>query len=415
MTDTSELKAQVRRSVDAHAKSLVELSHRIHDHPEVGFHEEKASEWCVDLLQQNGIKAERNVANLPTAFRADTGNGTLHVGICCEYDALPNIGHACGHNIIAAAGIGAALALAPLTSQLDITVRVLGTPAEEGGGGKVFMLQRGTFDGLHAAMMVHPSRIERTVMPTLATSQWDVEFFGKSAHAAAAPQRGVSASAAVALAQMGIGMLREHLLATDRIHGIVRNGGDAPNIVPEYTKSSWFVRSATVERRTALEKQFIDVFKGAAIMTGCSLEMRQMSPGLTEIRTDDDIAHCWTNNAETLGRNVLPVQSDDGAASTDMGNVSYVIPSIHPLIAIDSGDANIHEAEFEQATSGKSADDAISYAAKALAMTAIDIATDSNLRSRLLAKTFRNTEYSESDATIYFGVNFDKPLNFGGD
>ena len=213
-------------------------------------------------------------------------------------------------------------------------------------------------------------------MPSLAVSQWHVDYKGKSSHAAAAPQRGISASAAQALAQVGVGMLREHFETGDRVHGIVVNGGDAPNIVPEHTRSTWFVRAETRERRDELEARILDVFRGAATMTGCEVEFSQMSPKLDEIKSDVDMAAYWVANAKQFGRDSLPVQDGDGPASTDMGNVSYAMPSIHPLMALESGQANIHEQEFEKAAGGASADKAVLDGAKGMAMTAIDIALD---------------------------------------
>lgn len=393
------LKKSVQDNVTKLAGELIDLSHRVHDNPETAFEEAQASAWVADIMERSGFSVERGAGGVDTAVRASFGSGAFNVGICAEYDALPNIGHACGHNIICASGVGAALALAPLANELDITVTLLGTPAEEGRAGKVHMMRGGAFDGIHAAAMVHPARIERVVMPTLAVSVIDYEFFGKSAHAAAAPDRGINAASAMALAQAGVGMLREQLRSTDRVHGIVQFGGDAPNVVPERTKGRWYVRAADATRMFELVERVNDVFKGAAMMMGCRLEYRRSTPPLTEIKSESKMAGFWVANATALGRDVPEVTSADGPASTDMGNVSYAIPSIHPLIAIDSGDANIHEADFAKAAVNESADETVLFGAQGLAMTVVDIAFDTEFRNAL--KPFRVADVSAADAAVY--------------
>lgn len=404
------LKEAVARNIDELRDRLLALSHEIHAFAEVGFDERRSSAAVSSVLRGAAFEFT-TVDSLPTAFVARKGTGALNVGICVEYDALPGVGHACGHNVIAAAGVGAALALANIADSLGITVTVLGTPAEEGGGGKILMLQKGAFDGLHAAMMVHASRIERDAMPTLAVSQLTVEFHGVAAHAAASPERGRSAAAAMALAQSGIGMLREHLLASDRVHGIVTKGGDAPNIVPSHTRGRWFVRAATSERLRELEPSVVDVFKGAALMTGCRLEISKEAPVYTELRTDQRLAKLWRTNAATLGRDSTPVQPDDGPASTDMGNVSYAMPSIHPFIAIESNGANIHELSFREAAASESADRAVIDGATAMAWTVVDVAGDLALREELQRHPYRVADVPLTDRS-YLDEAYDATLTF---
>lgn len=368
------------------ASHLTALAHDLHDHPETAFQEFHSSERMAEALRAQGHHAIVGVSDLATAVHATAGSGSLHVVVCAEYDALPQIGHACGHNVIAAAAVGAFCALAEIADAINLTVTLLGTPAEEGGGGKVLMLQRGAFDGAHAALMVHPSPIERDAMVTLAVSQLLVEFTGRAAHAAAAPERGLNAASALALAQAGIGMAREHFVADDRVHGIVIDGGAAPNIVPERAIGRFFVRAASVDRLAEVERRIVDVFRGAALMTGCAVSVRKTSPSYSDLRTHSGMASAWRQNARDLGRSSLCRQPGDGAASTDMGNISHAVPTIHPLIAIESNGANIHEAEFAAHTNGPSADRAAVDGAILLAQTVVDMAMPGPLRDELLSQ-----------------------------
>ena len=225
-----DAKAGARERVDGAREALVALSHRVHAHPELGFEEERAAGWTAEMLDAAGFRVERGLCDLPTAFRARTGSGPLHVAICAEYDCLPDIGHACGHNMIAASAVGAGLALARVADDVGLTVTVLGTPAEENGGGKILLLERGAFQGVHVAMMVHPAPFDSAEPPMIAFQQFDVHYHGKAAHASAFPERGVNAADALTIAQTAIGLLRQHIHPTDRIHGIVLRGGEAPKI-----------------------------------------------------------------------------------------------------------------------------------------------------------------------------------------
>jgi amidohydrolase len=401
------VKASAQQTIASHTDALLALSHQLHADPETAFEEHRSAALVADLLEQNGFVVERGVADLPTAFVARFGSGELNIGICAEYDALPGVGHACGHNIIAAAAVGAALALAPLAGELGITVTVLGTPAEEGGGGKVYMLRKGVFDGLHASMMVHPGMVERDAMSSLAISRFTINYTGKAAHAAAAPERGINAASAMALAQLGVGMMREHLLSSDRVHGYVSHGGEAMNVIPESAGGVWATRATTLDRMTEVKRRTYDVFKGAAVMTGTELEITTDTPVFAEIKTDADMAALWRANVAALGRESLPVQPDDGAASTDMGNVSYAMPSIHPLIAIESNGANIHEMEFAHHAAQPTGDKALVDGAVAMAWTAIDMAT-SELRARLLQRAYA---VANEDPTAAY-LSMDGPTSF---
>ena len=382
-----DVKAAARETVDRARSALVSLSHRIHAHPELGFEEEQASTWLCEALTSGGLAVERGVCQMPTAFVARAGSGPLHLAICAEYDSLPGIGHACGHNVIAAAAAGAGLALAPLADDLGLTVKVFGTPAEEGGGGKILMLERGAFAGVHAAMMVHPSPVERETMACLAVSHWEVAYRGKSAHASAWPEQGINGADALTVAQVGIGLLRQHIRRTDRIHGIVTHGGDAPNVVPESTQGVWLVRSRTLAELAELEPRVRACFEAGALATGCELTMTPMCPPYSEMRHDAELAARYRANAEALGRRFvdLPAElAERTAGSTDMANISLAIPTIHPMLGLDCLPATNHQPEFTAACITPVADDAVLGGATAMAWTCVDIASDETLRTRLL-------------------------------
>ncbi len=342
-----DAKAGARERLATVRDDLVALSHRIHAHPEFGFEEERASTWLAETLDAAGFKVARGVCDLPTAFVAEAGSGPLCIAICAEYDCLPGIGHACGHNIIAAMAAGAGIAAARVADDVGLTVRVVGTPAEEGGGGKILLLERGAFAGVHAAMMVHPAPVDAAEPPVLALTQFRVRYTGKEAHASAFPEFGINAADALTVAQTAIGLLRQHIRQTDRIHGIVTRGGDMPNVVPAHTEAHYIVRART----------------------------------LADLGED-------RRNAETLGRAFpdLGMLIERAAGSTDMGNISLAIPSIHPYIGIDSLPAVNHQPEFAAHCATAAADRAVADGALAMAWTAVDLATDAALRQKLLAR-----------------------------
>ncbi|HEX3540102.1 MAG TPA: M20 family metallopeptidase [Acidimicrobiales bacterium] len=382
------IKEAARAHIDSSRERLVKLSHRIHANPELAFEEERAAAWVAGALDTGGLNVETGVCGLPTAFVATAGDGPLHIAICAEYDALPDIGHACGHNVIAAAAVGAGLALARVADDLGITVSVLGTPAEEGGGGKILMLERGAFDGVHAAMMVHPYPMELPAMPCLAVSHIDVHFHGKSAHASSYPDRGINAADAITVAQTAIGLLRQHIRPSDRVHGIVIKGGDAPNIVPAHTIGKWYIRSRTTDELLELQPRVERCFDAGAIATGCTVEVVPRSPIYSEMRADTELSALYQANAEALGRVFPTIAKEDRdrlAASTDMANISLALPTIHPMLGIDSLPAVNHQPEFAAHCVKPVADRALIDGATAMAWTVIDAATKSAVRERLLA------------------------------
>ena len=373
-----EAKGGAREKLDAIRGQLVGLSHRIHAKPELGFEEESASAWLCEMLDAAGFHVEKGVAGMPTAFVARAGSGPLKIGICAEYDCLPGIGHACGHNLIAAMSAGAGIAAAKVADELGVTVTVLGTPAEEVGNasGKIRMLEYGLFDGLDAAMMTHPAPFDAATMKIIAASMFDACYHGKEAHASAFPELGINAADALTIAQMSLGLLRQHIRQTDRIHGIVTKGGDAPNIVPAHTSAKYIIRSENLEQLEELRARVRRCFEAGALATGSKLEMIGGDKPYADMIHDLDLAAMYQRNAEALGRKFggLGPMLDRVAASTDMGNVSHKIPSIHPAIGIDSLPAVNHQPEFTAACVTASADRAIYDGALAMAWTIADLA-----------------------------------------
>jgi amidohydrolase len=391
-----DAKAGARERFEAAEQGLMDLSHRIHAHPELGFEEERAAQWMCETMADAGFAVERGVCGMPTAFVARAGSGPLHIAICAEYDCLPGIGHACGHNIIAAGSAGAAIAAAKVADDAGLTITLLGTPGEEicNAGGKILMLERGGFGGVHAAMMVHPAPVDVSAPQIIAAAMFDVIYTGKEAHASAFPELGINAADALTVAQTAIGLLRQHIRDTDRIHGIVTKGGDAPNIVPAHTAAKYMVRAQTLGKLDTLIPKVHRCFEAGAIATGCKYEIAGGDKPYAEMKHDQDIVSIYRRNAEALGRSFLDPDPKSpaagrtpamGAGSTDMGNVSLALPSIHPLIGINSIPAVNHQPEFTAACATPDADHAIVDSALAMAWTAIDIANDKALRDRLLS------------------------------
>src|SRR5213596_2739890 len=317
-----DARAAVRERVAAHRDRLVALSHRIHAHPELAFEEERASAWCAEALDATGFTVERGVCDLPTAFVARAGAGPLHLALCAEYDCLPGIGHACGHNLIAAIAVGAGVAAARVADDVGLTESVVGTPAEERGGGKILLLERGAFAGVHAAMMVHPAPVDVVEPVTLAWWDFEVRYTGKSAHASAFPELGINAADALTVAQTAIGLLRQHIRQTDRIHGIVTRGGDMPNVVPAHTEAHYIVRARTLADLGEVSAKVLRCFEAGALATGARLAIADDHEPYAEMEHDREIAALYRRNAEALGRAFpdLGMFLERAAGSTDMGN-----------------------------------------------------------------------------------------------
>ena len=388
-----DLKAAARDVIFRAEPQLIDLSHRIHANPELGYEERKASRWLCDLLSAEGFDVATGICELETAFAARAGSGPLHIAICAEYDCLPGIGHACGHNVIAGSAVGAGMAAKLLADELGITVTVLGTPAEEvgDGSGKILMLERGGFDGQHAAMMVHPAPADIIEASMLALASLEVHYHGKAAHASAFPEFGINAADAMVIAQTAIGLMRQQMRAVDRVHGIITRGGEAPNVIPAHTSAAYFVRSRTIGDLEEIKQKVLKCFEAGALATGARLEVIGGTRPAAEVIHDHELAAVFRRNAESLGRNFISwPNTERGTGSTDMGNVSQVIPSIHPLLGINSLPALNHQPEFAAHCATPIADKTLLDGALAMAWTIIDAAQDSKLRGRLTSRVYHS-------------------------
>jgi amidohydrolase len=380
------LKEDACRRVDAERDALVALSQRIHEHPELKFEEHRAAAWLCEFLAAQGFVVEPRAYGLDTAFAARIGEGNPRVAILCEYDALPGIGHACGHNIIAAAGVGAAAGLGALIGDTGGSVVVLGTPAEEGGGGKIIMARRGAFADVDAAMMVHPAGADLVAMTVLAVTELTVEYHGRAAHASAFPHKGVNALDALITAYSAIAQLRQHIRPSERIHGIITDGGQAANVVPERAAGVFMVRAATERRLQRLRQRVMDCFQAGALATGASVDVRPASVDYSDMLTNQPLADAYVANLSRLGRTVQSLEGLSAVAgSTDMGNVSKIVPAIHPMIAVSPPGVPLHSAEFAGWAGSDRGDQAVVDGAKAMAMTALDILCRPDLHGAMSA------------------------------
>jgi amidohydrolase len=355
---------------------LRQISRWMYDHPEVAYQEHESSARLAGFLETSGFTVQRPAYGLDTAFAARVGTGPHHVVVCAEYDALPGVGHACGHNIIATAALGAGHAIAGMADELGITLTVLGTPAEEHFGGKVDLIQAGAFEDVTAAMMVHPSPQDVVDPNVIAVAHIDVHFRGKEAHASAYPQLGINALDAFVQAYVNISTLRQALYPTDKIHGIISEGGHAPNIIPASTRSSWYVRAQDRARLDELFPKVAACFEAAATATGCSYEITRVGHTYEEMINNPTMVDLYAANSAALGRPMLrgadlPASQ---SGSTDMGNVSRVVPSIHPMLGIRSLPAVNHQPEFAAHTITEHGDLAIHDGALGMAWTIIDLA-----------------------------------------
>jgi amidohydrolase len=384
------LHARMASAIEDDRDALLELSHDIHAHPETGFAEHHAAAAVAGLLAADGIDATVGVWGLDTALHARVGNGGPTVAMIAEYDALPDIGHACGHNIICATAVGAFRALAQLGDELDGSVELIATPAEEGGGGKEIIARAGGFDGIDAALMIHPFGMDVADHPWLGVRQVRATYHGMAAHASMMPFMGRNALDAVVQAYSAIAQLRQHMLPTDRVHGIITEGGRAPNVVPERASAHFYIRSAEPETLVSLADRVQAILQAAAAATGTSLETEwDACPPYLPVRTNRSLAARYAVNLTDRDRQVLPagVAPRELAASTDMGNISVRLPSIHPLLSVAPVDVIIHTAEFAKWAASKRADDATIDGAIALARTGADYLADADLR-RSAARDF---------------------------
>jgi len=374
-----QLRRDVVGAVDAMRDELLGLSHLIHGEPELALEEFKAAKNLTDAVERHGIDVRREAFGLPTAYAAEFGKaGGPTIAILSEFDALPGIGHACGHNIIATAGLGAALALSKLNGRLPGRVRYLGTPAEERFGGKELMAREGAFERVDASMMIHPATHNLVTMPCLAVTDVEATYFGRTAHASASPHLGLNALDAVVSAYQAIAQLRQHILANEKIHGIITDGGQAPNIVPERAACRFMVRSPNAEGLGALKRRVQACFDAGALASGCRLEVRWGETEYLDLKTNWPMANAFERNAIGIGREFFPMQDLPAgfAASTDMGNVSHRVPSIHPILAVAPPGVPVHNPEFTRWAASAQGDEAVIDGAKALALTALDLMSD---------------------------------------
>ncbi|HUW44458.1 MAG TPA: M20 family metallopeptidase [Dehalococcoidia bacterium] len=371
--EIENLKLKIKDSVELQRQQLIQLSLNIHDNPELGFEEEKASAWLTSYLEDSGFHVEQGIASLATAFRATYGQGSPRIALLAEYDALPKIGHGCGHNIIATSALGAAVASKSIIAQSGGSIVVLGTPGEEVFGGKIDMVKAGAFKEIDVAMIVHPDVRNMVTIQALSCSSLEVEFFGRPAHAAAQPHRGINALEAMILAFTAINSLRQHIRGEARIHGIITDGGEAPNIVPAHSAAVFLIRAPDNEYLAELKDKVLNCFTGASVASGARLEYRWRDRTYAPMKNNATLAQLFSQNLESLGRHVEAFDPRFGFGSTDMGNVSQVVPSIHPTIAIALPEVLIHTQEFAAAAASEAGHEGLMDAAKAMAMTVADI------------------------------------------
>ena len=379
----STVKDQIATAVDHLGDELESLSRRIHDNPELGYQEVKAAGWLTEFLAGQGFKVERGVGGVETAFRAtiETGDGPS-IAILCEYDALPAIGHACGHNVIATAGVGAGAGLAAVRDKLPKgRIHVIGTPAEEGGGGKVRLIRGGVFTGVDAAMMVHGWDRWVPHQDLLGVVRVGFEFTGKAAHASADPWEGINALDGVIQTFNNVSMLRQQVRPDARVHGIVTSGGAAPNIIPEFAAATFYVRAASLEYLAQLQKRVIACAEGAARATGSTLKVIEYDNTYEPMKRNQTLADAFRVNMRRVGVTESP-EIKERLGSSDVGNVSQVLPTIQPYVKIAPDGTPWHSRAFEEAAVSPLAREGLLAAAKVMAMTTLDLLDDPDLLAR---------------------------------
>lgn len=388
MTETADLKRAVCDAVDEMRVELIAISRAIHAEPELAFREDKAVAWIAAAAEKHDVPISRGAYGLRTALKSEFGpDAAPMVAILSEYDALPGVGHACGHNLIAVSGLGATLALAKLGARLPGRVRYLGTPAEEGGGGKELMARARAFEGISAALMMHPGDYNRLHGKALACAHLEVVYSGKASHASARPWDGINALDGLVIAYQAIASLRQHIKPSQRIHGIITDGGAAPNIVPERAAGRFLVRAETASDLALLRTRVVACFESGAQASGARLEISSPEPDYLDMVHNMPLCEAFQRNAEALGRTFIPIDHPaySRAGSTDMGNVSHYVPAIHPNLAAAPADCVIHSPEFARWAGSEMGDQAAIDGAKALAMTAIDFFENSQLRDAVQA------------------------------
>jgi amidohydrolase len=370
--DIEKLKTVVNSEIDSHYVELADVSRQLHDHPEIAFKEKRSAALLIGFLEQNGFTVEKGIGKLPTAFSARYGNGKPVIVFLAEYDALPKLGHACGHNLIATSSLAAGLASRKAVDNLGGSVMIFGTPGEELYGGKAIMAAEGTFTDVDIAMITHPGGGDRVLMNTLACETLEVEFLGVAAHAAEAPELGINALEAMIQSYNAINSLRQHIGAAERISGVITDGGEAANIVPAHTAATFIVRAADDPSLDLLKKRVIDCFSGAAKATGAKLKY-SWGERYAAMVSNVALGRLFHRNMRTLGRSMRLGDNSILNFSTDVGNVSQLMPTIQPLVSIAPPDVLIHTPQFAAAAATDKALNSMLDAAKAMAMTAVDL------------------------------------------
>ena len=383
----ADVKERIAKEAKALHPRLIQIARAMHENPEIAYEEHEAMAMLSNELEEHGFDVERGVAGLETAFVATYGSGEPVVGILAEYDALPGLGHACGHNLIGTWAMGAGIALRRAMPDLQGTIKVIGTPAEEGGGGKVTMAEAGIFDGLNAAMMMHPRDTTYLDRGSLAVTPYMIEFHGKSAHASSSPETGINALDAVIQVFNSVNALRQAFKPNTRIHGIVTHGGNAANIIPDYASAKFLVRSADQEYQEELKGRFRNIVEAAALGTGCTVDITE---GISYKQRVSNLAlvDAFRENLTALGIDYEIPPESAGVGSSDIGDVSQLVPAIHPYLQICEKGVGNHTPEFAEASGSERADDLTAPGATVLAWTAADVLLRPEVRERL-NKSFR--------------------------
>lgn len=392
------MKKTIETSVARDAALLISTSHDIHDHPELSFQEKRSARVLGSLAQERGFTVSYGKYGIDTSFEAVYGTGDFRVVVCAEYDSLPNIGHACGHNIICTAALGAAFALKELADDLNLTVVLLGTPAEEHGGGKAIMLENGAWDDATISLMVHgtPALVDTSchAVRMNAVSRFNVTFTGRGSHAAARPEYGINAGDAATISLVSLGLLRQQLQDGVRMNAFIAHGGDETNIIPEQTYVKTECRTFDLDLMREVRQKMYNCFEGAAIATGCTWSREEAEPLYEDTVQYPALADAWDTNLRATGRQVRE-DSYRPLGSTDMGNVCHYLPAIHPTIAVLGHEGQTHTAQFALDAATPEGDQAILDAARALAASVVEVASDPEERENLLAKQAARKPYAE--------------------
>ena len=378
--ESAKMKLEVRQAVDAFKEMLIGLSTEIHRTPELSCEEHKAAQLISKTMRETWFEIEERIAGLETAFRA-THPSRSHgptVAFLAEYDALPGVGHACGHNLIAGSAVGATLAVGKIKERLPGTLQIIGCPAEEKYGGKIVMIEKGVFDQVDVAMMIHPTTKNSGTQKHLTLVPLEISFEGKSSHASTAPEQGINALSAVIQTFNTVNALREHLSSDASIHGIITRGGERTNIVPDFAQCQFSIRSTCITHRNELEEKVKNCARGAALAIGCKVRFNYFDRVYEPMRINECLDRAFLSNLESLGVNISREVGQE-RGSTDAANLSQLVPLLHANVAIASEGIKLHTKEFAQAASSEAGMRAMIYAAKALSMAAVDVFTSETL------------------------------------